>query len=428
MKKERTRIPLDSSAIIHLAVRRKNYTNSFRISATLTDTVCPHTLQSAVNRLVPQFPTIVAGIKAGVFQYFAVPAKTPPCVCLDHVYLAEMSEDMIKNCAVRILYCDKRISVEIFHSLTDGFGGLVFLNALIAEYLCQKENISATTANVLQYSDACQSERETDAYLTYVGAQTAPLNSRKVYRLHSKDNQEQTTQIVTGIYNTQELIGAAHYFGVSLTAFLTAVMADAIFEMRKLDTDKRNVCKPLQIMIPINLRKRFPSKTLRNFSLYALPHIMPEESELPFEKLVQIISNRLGAQLSEEYLTAMITTSVKLQKLPFLCIIPLFIKNFFLRIGFRFCGERNSCLSISNLGEIAHPAEVRQYVHHIDFSLTPRRNAPYNCGVASYNDKLAITFTKQTAGSGLEWYFFKCLADMGYCANIKLENYSESQS
>lgn len=94
-----------------------------------------------------------------------------------------------------------------------------------------------TTANVLQYSDACQSERETDAYLTYVGAQAAPLNSRKVYRLHSKNNQEQTTQIVTGIYNTQELIGAAHYFGVSLTAFLTAVMADAIFEMRKLDTD-----------------------------------------------------------------------------------------------------------------------------------------------------------------------------------------------
>lgn len=149
---------------------------------------------------------------------------------------------------------------------------------------------------------------------------------------------------------------------------------------------------------------------------------MPTQKEMPFEQILNSISVQLKEQLSQENLAAMITTNVKLQKLPILRFIPLCIKNFFLRIGFHFCGERNSCLSISNLGEITYSPEMAQYVEHIEFSLTPRRNAPYNCGVASYNDKLAISFTKKGNEVGLEWYFFKCLSDRGFQMKMKLEN------
>ena len=219
MKTHRDYFPLDSSAIIHLAVMKKGYTNSFRLSATLTDAICPQTLQAAVDIVTPLFPTIVAGIRRGIFQYTVVPVRTPPKVCLEQEYLADMPMDMIERCAMRILYCENRIAVEIFHSLTDGHGGLVFFNTLIAEYLCQCGLISRDTANSIQCANGGDAEVTADDYMTYAGANTAPLNYEKVYKLPGKTGPNQETRITTQIYDTQELIAAAHYFDVSLTVF-----------------------------------------------------------------------------------------------------------------------------------------------------------------------------------------------------------------
>ena len=312
--------------------------------------------------VTPLFPTIVAGIRRGIFQYTVVPVRTPPKVCLEQEYLADMPMDMIERCAMRILYCENRIAVEIFHSLTDGHGGLVFFNTLIAEYLCQCGLISRDTANSIQCANGGDAEVTADDYMTYAGANTAPLNYEKVYKLPGKTGPNQETRITTQIYDTQELIAAAHYFGVSLTVFLTAVMAEAIFELRKQHPNVRTQQQPLQIMVPVNLRKRFASKTLRNFSLYALPYVTPLQAEIPFEKLIDCIAVQLKEQFSEEHLAAMMTTNVKLQKIPFFRLVPLCIKTFLLRIGFHFCGERNSCLSLSNLGEITYPPEMKQCI------------------------------------------------------------------
>lgn len=106
----------------------------------------------------------------------------------------------------------------------------------------------------------------------------------------------------------------------------------------------------------------------------------------------------------------------------------IYVKTFLLRIGFHFCGERNSCLSLSNLGEVTYPSEIRSYVRHIDFTLTPRRNAPYICGIVSYNGKLAISFTKRSSRKSLEWYFAQCLAELGYIAGIESENYETNNA
>lgn len=425
MKTYRTEFPLDSSAIIHLAAMKKGYTNSFRLCVELSDAICPQMLQAAVDIVVPQFPTIAAGIRRGLFQYTVVPVTEPPKVCLEQEYLADMSASMIKRCALRILYCDNRIAVEIFHSLTDGYGGLMFFNTLIAEYLYQCGLISKSTVESLHCTDGMEAEATADDYVTYAGTNTEPLNHQKVYKLPVTSDPNQKITITTQIYNTQELIAAAHYFGVSLTVFLTAVMAEAIFEMQKDYPDTKAQEQPLQIMIPVNLRKKFASKSLRNFSLYALPCITPFQGQSHFDELIASIAVQLKKQFSKEHLMALMTTSVKLQKKQFLRFVPLHIKIFFLRIGFYFCGERNSCLTLSNLGEVTYPPEMKQYIQQVDFSLTPRRNAPYNCGMVSYNGKLAVNFTQKNSNKTLEWYFSKCLADMGYLADAKLENYSK---
>lgn len=132
---------LDSSALIHLASRREDYTNSFRISVTLAEEVRPSILQKALDHIRADFPTIISGIRRGRFQYEVVPADNSPLVRLDLETLACMDEDMIQTCAMRVLYKEKKIVVEIFHALTDGYGGLVFVRALVMEYLFLKHGV-----------------------------------------------------------------------------------------------------------------------------------------------------------------------------------------------------------------------------------------------------------------------------------------------
>ncbi|MDD2959340.1 MAG: hypothetical protein PHR92_12595 [Lachnospiraceae bacterium] len=163
-----THYALDNSAIIHLAVMRKRYTNTFRLTATLTESVHSEILQKAVDNVTPQFPTIVAGIRRRLFQYEIVSSEVPPTVQQQAEILGSMTSAEIAYCAIRVLYCDRQISIECFHSLTDGYGGRVFLNALLVEYF-----------RLLQTGKSCFTEpipkREIDPaewnddFLTYAG-------------------------------------------------------------------------------------------------------------------------------------------------------------------------------------------------------------------------------------------------------------------
>lgn len=143
--------PLDSSAMVHLASMQEGYTNTFRVFAALTKKVDPKALQRALDRISPRFPTIVAGIRRGIFQYKVVPVCSPPAVKPDSAVLAYMPEEMIRTCAMRVLYKEKEISVEFFHALTDGYGGLMFVQALLTEYLFRRSVFPRKPQNVTDH-------------------------------------------------------------------------------------------------------------------------------------------------------------------------------------------------------------------------------------------------------------------------------------
>ena len=49
----------------------------------------------------------------------------------------------------RIRYYDKRIAIEYFHALTDGYGGMTFLLTLTAEYLRLKKGLKIEYNNLI---------------------------------------------------------------------------------------------------------------------------------------------------------------------------------------------------------------------------------------------------------------------------------------
>ena len=132
-------VPLDNAAKIYPAARSQKWSNVFRLSATLTENVDREILQSALDVTVRRFPAMAVRLRRGFFWYYLEQLKEAPKIRQEHSYpLTRMSRQETRRCAFRVIVHGKRIALDIFHSLTDGNGGLIFLKTILAEYLYQK--------------------------------------------------------------------------------------------------------------------------------------------------------------------------------------------------------------------------------------------------------------------------------------------------
>ena len=73
----------------------------------------------------------------------------------------------------------------------------------------------------------------------------------------------------------QEVLPAAHQHNATATVFLSAVMMQALLNLQQEKVKAFRDRKGIKLLIPVNLRQLFPSKTLRNFAMYIIPEIDP---------------------------------------------------------------------------------------------------------------------------------------------------------
>lgn len=398
---------LDASAMIHLASRTRKHTNSFRITITLFETIDPVSLQQAVNRIVPRFPTIIAGIRRGIFQYSVLPVTSPPKVAPDTQPLAPMGNEEIKNCAVRFLYKENAISVEIFHALTDGNGGMTAAITLVAEYLRIRYGAHIVPEGIIADLAVKPEKAElSDDYQRCASANQKPPAYTQTWQISSKEQPDLTVFLASKSFDAGTVRNAARRYGVSVTAFLSGIMLASVLELKERYTASR---KAVQIMVLVNLRKLLPSCSLRNFSLYALLRTPSETPNPSLSALIRSCSEQLTEQNQADYMSAAVSSTMLAQNHVLYRILPLSLKSRILRWIHRMIGEQTSCISLSNLGRIDLPEEMQKWISGIDIALTPRIASPYNCGVVTYGNQLTIQFSRSCPEPALETIFFQNL-------------------
>ena len=162
---------LDNAAKIYPAAKRRNWTNYFRLSATLTEPVDVQVLRAALDVTVRRFPSIAVRLRRGVFWYYLEEISKAPAIEEDKSYpLVHVPFDDGRRCAFRVLVYKNRLAVEFFHAVTDGTGGLIFLKTLTAEYLSQKYGIQIPAERgVLGRLEDPDPEELEDSFLRYAG-------------------------------------------------------------------------------------------------------------------------------------------------------------------------------------------------------------------------------------------------------------------
>ena len=422
MDKKHLWLKLDNAAKIYPAAKRRTWVNLFRLSATMSETVDPEILKSALKITAKRFPYISVAVKRGLFWYYLEETDLLPEPKKDGPYpLMKVKFREIRKCAFRVLYYDNRIAVEFFHSLTDGNGGLVFLKTLIAEYILQKygKNIECTNG-VLSRTESPDISEIEDSFLKYSGEISKSRSEPTAFKLSGTKEENGFINLITGIIPAEEILTQAKKYGVSLTVFLVSIMIECIIEMQNKKIQKRKKQRPVKILVPVNLRKFFPSKSLRNFVMFVTPGVDPRLGDWSFEEILNTVHHQMGTGITAKEMAGRIAANVNAEKMLLLKIMPLFIKNLAMKAVYNMVGEKKSCLAFSNLGVVEVPKEMIGFIKRFDFILGVQATTPCNCGVLSYNGNLYINFIRDIKESELERKFFTRLRKLGI--HVKIES------
>ena len=395
---------IDNASILFLSLVRPYHTNSFRFSAVLRQPIRSDALQEAVNRIHPRFPSVLAGFHRDFFRYRQVPSRVPPTVQQDPGLLHPMSPRELEECAFRVYYQDCTISIEVFHALTDGAGAITVLTALVGEYLRTTQS-GIVNPVPLGYP---QEHETADSFRDLADSPPRRLPSRFSYLLPRPQDADWQVRGNALTLPTAPLLAAARRHGVTVNTLLTAVMASSVMEMQVKQKGEARL-QPVRLMVPINLRKMTGSRTLRNFSLYALPTMEPEHHRLPLAELCRIMATQLKEQLSPDNQAAMVSSNVRSQDLWFYKALPLALKRIVLRIGYRFFGDSNSSLTLTNLGIVRLPEEIAPHVADFQCRMTPRVTSPYGCTVLSFGEHTTLNMSRFCPRDELGEVFFRNL-------------------
>ena len=406
---------LDNAAKIYPAARKRDWSNVFRISATLDEKIDKETLKLALDVTVRRFPSIAVRLKRGFFWYYLEEIPNAPDIMDEKPYpLARMFFDDIRKCAFRVIVYENRLAVEFFHALTDGNGGLIFLKSLIAEYLYQKYGIKVpNTYGVYDRLEEPSEDEWEDSFQKYAGNVKHPRREKTAFKIVGKPEPDGFRTNTTFIMDADQIKSEAKKYGVTVTAYFVSILIYTNLRIQENLVHYPSLRKPVKILIPVNLRNLFPSKTLRNFFSYTTPGVDPRYGEYTFEEICNIIYHQMCLEITPKQMSARIATNVSNERTMILKLAPLFLKNMIMKLVFRAVGEKKSTFSFSNVGVVTLPQEMAQHVTRMDLLLGVQSTAPYNSAMITYGGKAYLNIIRNVKDSILEKELYKTFKELG---------------
>lgn len=409
---------LDNAALIYPSIQSDRITTMFRISMTLKETVDPKVLQKSLEAVIENFPFYRVRLRKGFFWYYLEHNPKLPRVEKDVRYpLGRLHPRLGTRFLFRVRYWQSRIAVEFCHVLTDGTGGMTFLKALVYDYLKRLGKDVGDPGDIpvgLLSGDAAE-----DAYNRfYKSPLPLPDKGRKAFHIKGKLLRPGAIQITTGVMPLESILSEAKKRNVSVTTLLVAVYIDVLQELQDSRITKNTKKRPVAVQVPVNMRAIYPSKTLRNFSLFVIPEIDPRLGKYSFDEILQTVRETLITQANEKAISRYLARNVGGQRNWFVRIIPLFFKKLLMPFLYTRMGENLCSGTMSNLGLVKLPEGMAEEVEQIDFILGTNPINKAGCAVCSFGDKLVVNFSRNIQESEIERLFFTRLVKMGIHVKI----------
>jgi NRPS condensation-like uncharacterized protein len=415
---------LDNAAKIIPSTERGADTRVFRLTCELKEEVDGDVLQSALERTIDEFPHFNCYLQRGLFWYYLEQSRTMKAqVSEDHLpALSAIYERGRKNLLYRVSYFHRKINLEMYHVLTDGAGGFVFLKELAANYLIEKYHIDASGA---QEDSSSVREKATDAFdrfytknKKHASAMSKVMSTHtKAYQLKGELDPNLRIHMIEGCVSVKKYLDLCHRYHATLAVFTTSLVIEGI--IRSMRTRDRK--KPIVVTVPVNLRNYFQTGTTRNF--YGVISVMyrPERYDGKLESVIGDVGQSFHDQLTEDRITETMNTYSALEHNWAVKVIPLQLKDVGIS-GINYLRKKEVTTSVSNVGRVTMPEEFIPYIDR--FSSFMSTQTVQMC-VSSFRDRLVFGFTSAYLQPVSVMNFMRRLSELGLDVELSTNDFDQ---
>ncbi|MCD7836772.1 MAG: hypothetical protein LUG83_09050 [Lachnospiraceae bacterium] len=401
---------VDNVAKVFLATYNRRDTRSLRVSCTLKDKIDGVILGEALRAAIRTRPQLQVRIRRGFFWHYIENTEVLPVVREENTRPCPIlyGEDYRGILHYSVTYYGKRINLDLFHALSDGTGAMEFLNILVLNYL--KLKYPNELREVYIESSASADDLEQNSFKQFYGKSgKAAASGKKAYHIRGLKLPYDQLQFFELHMKAPEVLMRAKELKVSLTSYLGAQMMLAIQKDMPLLKKKQ----PVTISIPVNLRNFYPSKTARNFfNNVQVSHVFTGDETI--EALAREFDDKLKGSLEPDKIRQQMDNYQKLERIFFVRMVPLFIKQPVVKYFSKKENQRVSAV-ISNLGVISPPREMVQFIEgysafcsHSEIFVT----------VSSFEDELVFGITSAYNNTGVLKNFVRTFTYAGQEAEI----------
>lgn len=410
---------LDNAAKLFSAASSPKDTRVFRFYCELKEEVKEEILQEALNQTIQKYPVFLSVMRKGLFWHYLEKSELRPVVREEYkepcssLYVRDK-----KTLLFEVTYYKKRINFEVFHALTDGTGATEFLRELVKNYLylIHKEDLEPVELSN-QYLTV--KDQEDDSFSRYYDPDFPRKKKKKIRAVQIKKGGKgyEELQINEASMSVKELLGIAREKKVSMSVLLTAAFICAIHEEMSRMQEK----KPVILMVPVNLRKIFPSDSMLNFFGYIEPGYQFGGGKDSFEDVLEAVKLYFQENLSKEHMAGRMNELIAIEKHKILKWAPLELKNRCIRAGAKMA-EQEVTAVLSNMSVVKMPEDYAQYIEK--FGVYTSTNRTELC-ICSFQDTLSLGFTSRYDSTNIQRNFYRILKELGASVKVAEPDFPE---
>lgn len=412
---------LDNAAKIYPAVQNDELTAVFRLSVVLKDRLRIRPLLDSIREIENRFPYYKVKPKKGLFWYYlefhderipVMPDLVLPCRAFEKDQLI-----------FRVLVKNNRLSVEFSHILTDGTGAFEFLKTLLQQYFLNCGLSVDQDVPYLKPDERPSKEEFEDGFSRYFQQDIPkPQKKPKSFHLPFKLNSPPRFGTLMARVNMPQLIGQAKKNGTTITEYLVAIYLLSLQSVYNgLAERQRKSRKIMRVQVPVNLRRIYPSATMRNFSLFVTPEIDLALGAYSFEEIAKTVHHLMQQDTDKKLINKIIARNVGAERNVVLKNTPLFIKSLILYLSYTIAGTSRYSGVITNLGKVTLGKMDELIDYFVFIPPPPNKALKVNCGVLGFGNWLVMTFGNITSSKDMEKEFFRALVRQGI--DVKMINY-----
>lgn len=410
---------LDNAAKLFSAASSPKDTRVFRFYCELKEEVKEEILQEALNQTIQKYPVFLSVMRKGLFWHYLEKSELKPVVREEYkepcssLYVRDK-----KTLLFEVTYYKKRINFEVFHALTDGTGATEFLRELVKNYLylIHEEDLEPVELSN-QYLTV--KDQEDDSFSRYYDPDFPRKKKKKIRAVQIKKGGKgyEELQINEASMSVKELLGIAREKKVSMSVLLTAAFICAIHEEMSRMQEK----KPVILMVPVNLRKIFPSDSMLNFFGYIEPGYQFGGGKDSFEDVLEAVKLYFQENLSKEHMAGRMNELIAIEKHKILKWAPLELKNRCIRAGAKMA-EQEVTAVLSNMSVVKMPEDYAQYIEK--FGVYTSTNRTELC-ICSFQDTLSLGFTSRYDSTNIQRNFYRILKELGASVKVAEPDFPE---